>query len=179
MDLIQKLSVRSGMAVFTLAALLSMGVVAAIGVLAIEAEDQVAARLQRDVGWVRAIGLADMMHDAIRADTLSARLAGADADGAERRSLHDEFTGHADAIVKALGQVVVEGDTSLRSAIEQARADVDSYVGNARQVIDQALAGRADEARWDESIIRWAGLTMSKMPWSPARRPRTPAERRR
>ncbi len=146
MQLLRNLSVRASVGIFVS---LSLSAIAVLGVLAfvnMGASEGAAERVLGDVKRSRAAGLTDMMHDALHADTLAARLAGEKAGDEEKKALRKDLADH----VKLIGEQIalIDGladEAQVRTHVDVAKPLVLAYADNARKLVEAGLAGKADE----------------------------------
>jgi methyl-accepting chemotaxis protein len=146
MNCIQNLSVRASMSLFAglaVAAMLGIGGLAELSALRSET---LANRLVDDVKLSRAMGDVDMMHDALRADTLAARLAAGKASDEQRKVIGKELDGHVAKLVASLAIVQEHADGDTKAALNRATPALQAYVTAAGNLVKAGLGDAADEA---------------------------------
>jgi methyl-accepting chemotaxis protein len=140
-----KLSVRASMAASAAVSIAALLVLGAIALGAMKSSENVADRLADSVKLVRAQTYADMMHDALRADTLAARIAGDTASDASKQAVRAAVADHIERFEKSLAEVDASaGDGAIRALVVDGRADLRAYVAGARGLVEAALNGTAD-----------------------------------
>lgn len=89
--------------------------------------------------------VADMMHDALRADVLSVLLA-AHAGEDERRALQAELDEHVETLQGAFAKsrALAQGRPEILASLDAVAPELDTYVEHARAVADGAVAGATD-----------------------------------
>jgi methyl-accepting chemotaxis protein len=147
MNPFNKLSVRASMAVATGVSVVALCGLGLIALATMKAGEDVANRLAGDVKLVRAAGNADMMHDALRADSMAARLAGAAAGHERKKLIVADFTEHAARFKKELAEATAVASGDVRAALLAAQPDLDAYLAGAKTIVDAGLAGKADAAQ--------------------------------
>jgi methyl-accepting chemotaxis protein len=141
------LTVRASMALFggiALAAVLGLG---AMATLSARQAEELSERLLADIKLVRAVGDADMMHDALRADTYAARLAGAKASAEEKKALSADLDKHSSAMLKSLDEIKAGSSGATAAALASTLPALQSYISGASALVDAAVTDSADEAR--------------------------------
>ncbi len=147
MNWLQSLSVRVSMTLFgalALVAMLSIGAMAAYS--SMQSED-LAERLLADIKLARASANVDMMHDALRADTLAARLAGSKAGDAEKKTIQTDLDGHIAKLTTSFDLVKAEARGDTAKASGDAEPALKTYLAQASALVKAGLADSADDAQ--------------------------------
>jgi methyl-accepting chemotaxis protein len=147
MNPFHKLSVRASMVVSAAVSVVALCGLGLIALATMKAGESVADRLVSDVKLVRAAGNADMMHDALRADAMAARLAGAAASEERKKTIVAEFTEHAQRFDKEIAEATVVADDEVRAALLAAKPDLEAYVAGTKAIVDAGLAGKVNAAQ--------------------------------
>ncbi len=148
MNPLHNLSLRASTALFAAIAVLAIAALSSLSWLSMKSSESLADRVQVDIRLTRAAGTADMMHDALRADTLAAQLAGAQAPAERKKAIIAAVGDHAKTLAEQMA-VVEEGaqDVALREALVKVKPALQAYQAQARQLVDAALAGATDVSR--------------------------------
>ncbi|MPQ58338.1 methyl-accepting chemotaxis protein [Duganella sp. FT27W] len=86
---------------------------------------------------------ADMMHDALRADVLAARLAADRNDAAEIKGVREDTAEHIALFRKLIDDMgAATTDAEIQQAMRQVRPDVDRYLASAQQMVTLALSDK-------------------------------------
>ncbi|TYQ02661.1 UNVERIFIED_ORG: methyl-accepting chemotaxis protein [Zoogloea ramigera] len=86
---------------------------------------------------------ADMMHDALRADVLAARLAADRNDAAEIKGVREDTAEHIALFRKLIDDMgAATTDAEIQQAMRQVRPDVDRYLTSAQQMVTLALSDK-------------------------------------
>jgi len=86
---------------------------------------------------------ADMMHDALRADALAARLAADRNDAAEIKGVREDTAEHIALFRKLIDDMgAATTDAEIQQAMRQVRPDVDRYLASAQQMVTLALSDK-------------------------------------
>jgi len=86
---------------------------------------------------------ADMMHDALRADVLAARLAADRNDAAEIKGVREDTAEHIALFRKLIDDMgAATTDAEIQQAMRQVRPDVDRYLASAQQMVTLALCDK-------------------------------------
>jgi methyl-accepting chemotaxis protein len=161
MNWFQSLTLRTGMAVFgalALAAMLSIGGMAALS--SVQSES-LAERLLADIKVTRASGDVDMMHDALRADTMAARLAGSKASDEEKKAITKDLDSHVAKLMASLEIVRANAGGDTAQALSDAQPALQAYVADATALVRAGLGNAADNARvqaFDKNFEALEGL---------------------
>ncbi|QXI25533.1 methyl-accepting chemotaxis protein [Pseudomonas vanderleydeniana] len=84
---------------------------------------------------------ADMMHDALRADVLSAMLLGLGKSPNSEAEVRDSLAEHTRHFREVLGEnLKLPVNDSLKNALSQIRPSLDTYIGAAEHIVDLAIA---------------------------------------
>ncbi len=147
MRLLARLSIRGNVLLFASAAafgaLLQGGVSFQLGR---DAED-VSARLLTAVQVARAAGSVDMMHDALRATTMRARLAGAAAPAAEKQDILAELERFGSTLRESLDAVAQgSAQAEVGAAVAEVRPVVQRYHDAAKALVRASLEDPAQAA---------------------------------
>ena len=87
---------------------------------------------------------ADMMHDALRADVLAARLAADGNDAAEIKGVREDTAEHIALFRKLVDDMAsATSDAEIQQAMRQVRPDVDRYLASAQRMVALALSDKA------------------------------------
>ncbi len=144
MRILTELSLRASVLCFAAAAALGALLQGAVSFQIGREAEQVSERLLRGVQVEHAAGRADMVHDALRATTLRARLAGPGAAPEERRAIHAELDRFAADLVEALDKAGSgSADESVRGAVAAVQPAARAYLEAARALVQAALADPA------------------------------------
>lgn len=146
MNWFRSLTVRAAMALFAalaIAALLGIGAMAALSAVRSET---LADRLLADVKVSRAAGNVDMMHDALRADTFAARLAGSKASDEEKEAIGKDLESHVAKLSASLEVVQVNAGADTVRILNDARPALQNYVAGATALVKAGLRDAADDA---------------------------------
>ncbi len=147
MNRLQSLTIRASMALFaalTIAAMLSLAAMAALSAMHSEA---LADRLLADIKVSRAAGDVDMMHDALRADTLVARLAGSKASEEEKTAIGKDLDSHIAKLIASLETVRANASGDTVRVLSEAKPALEAYVAGAAALVKAGLSDAADDAR--------------------------------
>jgi len=86
---------------------------------------------------------ADMMHDALRADVLAARLAADRNDAAEIKGVREDTAEHIALFRKLIDDMgAATTDVEIQQAMRQVRPDVDRYLASVQQMVTLALSDK-------------------------------------
>ena len=86
---------------------------------------------------------ADMMHDALRADVLAARLAADRNDAAEIKGVREDTAEYIALFRKLIDDMgAATTDAEIQQAMRQVRPDVDRYLTSAQQMVTLALSDK-------------------------------------
>ena len=86
---------------------------------------------------------ADMMHDALRADVLAARLAADRNDAAEIKGVREDTAEHIALFRKLIDDMgAATTDAEIQQAMRQVRPDADRYLASAQQMVTLALSDK-------------------------------------
>nr|WP_273820825.1 methyl-accepting chemotaxis protein [Pseudomonas asplenii] len=84
---------------------------------------------------------ADMMHDALRADVLSAMLVGLGKSASSDTEVRDSLTEHAKHFREVLEEnLKLPVNDTLKAALNQIRPSLETYIGAAEHIVDLAIA---------------------------------------
>ncbi len=147
MQFLTRLSIRGNVLLFAGAAAFGALLQGAVSFqLGRDAED-VSAKLLEAVQVSRAAGSVDMMHDALRATTLRARLAGPEAAAAEKQDIVAELDRFGATLAESLDRVAA-GNTNEQvvAAVAEVKPLVQRYHGAAKALVQAALTDRAKAA---------------------------------
>jgi methyl-accepting chemotaxis protein len=147
MNPFNKLSVRASLVVATGVSVIALCGLGLIALATMNVGEGAADRLAIDVKLVRAASNADMMHDALRADSMAARLAGAAAGAERKEAIVADLTEHAARFKKELADATAVASGDVRAALLAAQPDLDAYLAGAKTIVDAALAGKVDAAQ--------------------------------
>jgi methyl-accepting chemotaxis protein len=129
---------------------LAMGCAALLGALSFtqgRAAESLSDRLLADVKLARASGTLDMMHDALRGDTLSARLAGPQADAEAKKAVQNDLAEHRKILDKSLAEVQEQASSDeMRAATKAAAPVVQAYAEAAEKIVQAAFTDAAAAA---------------------------------
>ena len=137
------MTVRNSMLMFV--AIAAAGALALPGVAFKQGRDSeaLADRLLIDVQLARSAGTADMMHDGLRATTLSARLAGPSSSDADKQAIRTELAEFSKNFDDSLAIVreLAEGETA--AALAEVTPTVQRYGQTAAALVEAALTDTA------------------------------------
>jgi methyl-accepting chemotaxis protein len=140
-------------------ALLTVGVLSAVGVTALNAESRSAKTLERINGMTRHALEADMAHDALRGDVLRALLAASGGGTAVSGGSRADVTEHGAILREAM---VYFAGADMAPAVRRAAATVaplvESYVKLSEQTVDAALAGNASPPTYGDFESAFAAV---------------------
>ncbi len=98
-----------------------------------------------DIGAARSLGMADMMHDALRGDVLAALLAGPGADAQRRERLLGQLSAHQKTLRDAVGSLQREmNDPKHQSALAAVLPALERYVEGSGAIARAALRSSAE-----------------------------------
>jgi methyl-accepting chemotaxis protein len=147
MNSLRPLTLRTSVTLFAGAAVVAIATLGALAFSNMHDSEMLAERVLGDVKLTRAAGMADMMHDALRGDTLVARLAGAQAPAEQKKAVHDDLDDHVKTLEQSLAEVQAAAqDNAVREALAKTTPAVQAYAAGARQLVEAAFAGTAAEA---------------------------------
>ena len=141
-----RLSVRASMALFAAISLLAMIGLSLLALTTMQSSEALADRLLNDVRQGADAGNIDMMHDALRADTLAAQVAGASAETKAKDAIRADLAEHAGKIEKTVATLDAAATGPLREAVVAVKPLVLAYAAQARTLVEAGLAGTVDEA---------------------------------
>ncbi len=136
-----KLSIKHQLRLSYIVTLLFCGVVGLIGYLSVQSLDRSMDAISVNGSALRHQMEADMMHDALRADVLSALMAASPEEHAAAKKDADE---HAASFKQAIAQL--DGavtDAAIKAGVAKVRPDIDAYLASTARMM--ALAG-SDQA---------------------------------
>jgi methyl-accepting chemotaxis protein len=135
-----------GRTLFALAALGATGtlIVAGVGAIGLNGAHHAVNALSISTRAQRLQMDADMMHDAIRGDVLSAQLGIVAHDSARIREGHDGFAEHSKRLKESIAQVRAIADAATNVVIDSLKAPVDAYIASGEAVL--AAASKGDTA---------------------------------
>ena len=147
MNWFSSLTIRASMALFAALAIAAMLSIGAMAALSATHSETLADRLLADIKVGRAAGDLDMMHDALRADTFAARLAGSKASDEEKKAIRNDLDSHVTKLNASLqvAQANASGDTVR--ALNNARPALQAYLAGATGLVQAGLSDAADDAR--------------------------------
>jgi methyl-accepting chemotaxis protein len=147
MNSLRPLTLRTSVTLFAGAALVAIATLGALAFSNMKDSEMLAERVLGDVKLTRAAGMADMMHDALRGDTLVARLGGAQAPAEQKRAVNDDLGDHVKTLEQSLADLQAAAqDNAVRAALAKTAPAVQAYAAGARQLVEAAFAGNAAEA---------------------------------
>jgi methyl-accepting chemotaxis protein len=161
MNRFQFLTIRASMALFAALAIAAMLSIGAMSALSATHSERLADRLLADIKVGRAAGDVDMMHDALRADTLAARLAGSKASAEEKKAIGQDLDGHVAKLTASLAVVQANASGDTVRALNDAGPALQAYVADATALVQAGLSDAADDARvraFDKNFERLEGL---------------------
>jgi methyl-accepting chemotaxis protein len=148
MNPLQRLSLRASTALFTSVATVAIVALGVLSLLNMNASEAVAQRVLSDVALTRAAGSADMMHDALRGDTLAAQLAGPKAPEERRKAIADDLTEHVKTMDEEMAHLErAASSAAVRAALAKVKPAVTAYTKAAAQLVAAALAGPVDASQ--------------------------------
>ncbi|WP_307729098.1 methyl-accepting chemotaxis protein [Massilia sp. IC2-476] len=131
-----KLSIKHQLRLSYIVTLLFCGAVGLIGYLGVQSLDRSMDAISVNGSALRHQMQADMMHDALRADVLSALMAATPEEHAAAKRDADE---HAAIFRKTIAELDQEGtQAAVKAAVEQVRPDVEAYLASSAQIVAQA-----------------------------------------
>jgi len=147
---LKNLSLRANIALFTGLSLLAALVVGGLGGLQMWRSEAAAQEVLGSVRQARAVGMLDMMHDALRGDALRVLFAARQDEGA-RAEVAKDLDEHATAMARWLATLEGEvHDEALRASLAATRPAVEAYIAAARELprlaADEAVATAALDA---------------------------------
>lgn len=102
-------------------------------------------RLLADVKAIRAAGMADMMHDGLRASAMTALVIGPEASASEKAALRAETAEYRENFFKAVAAFkATSRSTALDRAIANVEPIVERYVTAAERIVESALTDRSE-----------------------------------
>jgi len=128
-----KLSIKHQLRLSYIVTLLFCGVVGLIGYLSVLSLDRSMAAISVNGSALRHQMEADMMHDALRADVLSALMAASPEEHATAKKDADE---HAASFKEAIAQL--DGsvtDAAIKAGVAKVRPDVEAYLASAARMV--------------------------------------------
>jgi methyl-accepting chemotaxis protein len=143
----QSLTIRASMALFgalAIAAMLSIGAMAA---LSASHSNMLADRLVAGIKVGRAAGDVDMMHDALRADTFAARLAGSKASDDEKKSISKDLDNHVAKLSASIEVIQAHATGDAVRALNDAKPALQTYVAGATALVKSGLSDTADDTQ--------------------------------
>lgn len=149
LNILNKLTVRANMVLFTCVALIAMACIAAIAMFNLNESNHLADRLMVDIRLSRAIGNVDMMHEGLQTSVFAARLAGPQATSAERETIATELSDQVATIHGALADIQAALPEALGSAFSQVKPKVEDYARNAQALVQATLSGSANHANYE------------------------------
>jgi methyl-accepting chemotaxis protein len=145
MRALNRLSLKQTLLAFTATAATLCVALGVGSFVQIDAGQRVTEDVLHDVGAARNAGIADMMHDALRGDVLSAMLAGPRADAQERARLLAELEAHQKTLRDAVGALQRElTEPRQKSALAAVLPEIDSYIAASGAIVQAALRSNAE-----------------------------------
>jgi methyl-accepting chemotaxis protein len=158
MNILRNLSLRNSVTLF---AGVALAAIATLGVLAffnMKDSETLAERVLGDVKLTRAAGTADMMHDALRGDTLVARIAGAKAPADQKKAVRDDLADHIKTLEESLADLQTAArDGAVLAALATTGPAVRAYATGARELVEASFTGEAAEGEqkaFDEGFAK-------------------------
>jgi methyl-accepting chemotaxis protein len=132
--------------------LLGVAFVALVGVIGLWSSERLVGNSQsinQTSSALRDQMSADMMHDALRSDVLSALLAGTQGRGDARAAVEADLAEHRETFQKAIAELAaLPLDDTTRAAVRKVRPALEAYIEEARQVVSLAFTdANAAQAR--------------------------------
>jgi methyl-accepting chemotaxis protein len=144
MKLLKRLTVRASVRVFVALAALNAALLGCLGFWQSQRNVEITERLRGDVELARAAGMADMMHDALRASVFKAFFLGPEAGADDKKAVRDELAefkqNFADAVAVVERQA---GQGDLAQALAEVRPVIDRYSASAQALVTAALSDPA------------------------------------
>ena len=148
-SILDRYSLRRLLQAALLAATLGALCLSAVSVHEVRQGKALANELASDVRMARAAGTLDMMHDALRSDSLAALLAGPQASPEKAAALRKDVENNGQTLAEQLEILRSEGGESLGSAAQGAMDKAKAYRAAAAALVEAALSdtGRAQALR--------------------------------
>ena len=146
----QSLTVRAGMTLFTSLAIAAMLSIAGMAMLSAKHTEALADRLLAGIKVARAADEVDMMHDALRADTMAARLAGSKASDEEKKAISKDLEDHVETLHDGIKVVQENGGEETLRALKDAKPALDAYVTAAAALVKAGLSDSASNEMVEE-----------------------------
>jgi methyl-accepting chemotaxis protein len=136
-------------------AVITVAVLLAVGVRALNADGERAHQLQGLSALVRTTLEADMAHDAVRGDVLrillDASKGAAAASGTEATETRADLTDHSQILTDAMTLFTGPGmDPSVRAAAEGVKPAIENYLRLAAQTVEAAIGGNPEPASYKD-----------------------------
>jgi methyl-accepting chemotaxis protein len=142
-----KLSMRSSMRLFSAVAMLAMLGIGVMAALQSRHNESLSAHLLDELKLARAAGSLDMAHDALRADVLSASLAGMAADDGRHKVVLADLQRHATDMNQAAAVMHAHAQGQTAQALAEALPELQTYIASASKTVKDALQGHAEADR--------------------------------
>ena len=142
MTIARKLIAFSGLA---LAFVLAVGITGCLAVQSLSAATQ---QVLSDGVAMRNQMTADMAHDALRADVLTAMELGMRHEPEKRKAIEADLAAHTDLFEKSIQQLELANlDEDIRKALQDLRPDLEAYLARTTEMVTLALTDTAQAAR--------------------------------
>ncbi|MDP1537534.1 MAG: methyl-accepting chemotaxis protein, partial [Burkholderiales bacterium] len=160
MNPFRKLSVGASMVLFIGIALATMFGLGVLALVNMNVSDATAKRLLGDVTLARASGSADMLHDTLRSDVLSAQIAGTAASAEQKKLIQNDLAAHIKTLERSLAEVDAEPALTgaAREVLTKVKPALQAYTAGAREYVDGALGAGVDEAKRKDFDERFEAL---------------------
>ena len=138
-----RLTIRQRLLLSNLVTLAFVSLVGIVGYAAVHVLDGAIAAISTNSAAMKDQLQADMMHDALRADVLAARLAAEKNDPAEVKGVREDLAEHMALFRKGIKDMeATDIDAEVRSAIAQVRPDVERYLKSTEEMVELSLTNK-------------------------------------
>ncbi|HEX8405759.1 MAG TPA: methyl-accepting chemotaxis protein [Duganella sp.] len=139
-----RLTIRQRLLLSNVVTLAFVSLIGIVGFVAVQVLDGAIGSISNNSAAMKDQLQADMMHDALRADVLAARLAADNNDPAEVKGVREDTAEHM-AIFRARIKDMesADNDAEVKHAIAQVRPDVERYLNSTAEMVELSLTDKA------------------------------------